>query len=322
MIIDDFLTLSEYGGLYCRIGNFYIDPQYPVQQAIISHAHGDHAVPGNIAIYCTPATAAIMACRYKKNAGEYFSTYAYNETFSINGVQISFISAGHILGSAQILLTYQDTRYLYTGDFKLQADLTCAPIEFIKADVLITETTFANPSIQHPDPIAEIQKLNNSQHHILLGTYALGKAQRLIKLINIHCPNFKILVHYAILPLNKIYESFGYSLGPYEPYQRKLMKDKVNKYIYMVPPMTFGSYRYAKNVVRTFASGWEKLQLHNDIALLISDHVDWRDIIKTIDNVQPKQIWTLHGDGSLLKAHYEHQILVKVLTVNGIYEKI
>ena len=313
MIIDDFLVLSEHGGLYCTIGDFYLDPQKPVKHAIISHAHGDHAVPGNQHVYCTEATAAIMQHRYKKNAGELFHMYSYNQTFSVNGVDICFISAGNILGSAQILLTYQGTRYLYTGDFKLQVDATCDPIQFTEADVLITETTFADPAVQHPDPVSEIQKINACEHSILLGAYALGKAQRLTQLINTYCPSREVLIHHSILPINKLYESFGFSLGNYMPYQRKLMVKPTKKYVYIVPPMTFGSYFHAKHVVKAFASGWKRLQNQNDIELLISDHVDWSDILTTIQQVKPKQIWTLHGDGHQLQAHFQHQLPVKVL---------
>ena len=312
MIIEDFLAFDEHG-LYCRRGNFYLDPKQPVKHAVISHAHGDHAVRENEHVYCTAGTAAIMECRYKRHAAKKFYTYAYKEIFERNGVQISFIPAGHILGSAQVLMIYEGIRYLYTGDFKLQTDPTCEQLEFVQADVLITETTFANPAVQHPDPVEEIKKLNESEHNILLGTYALGKAQRLIHLMNQYCPDRRILVHHSILPLNKVYESFGYPPGKYEPYQRKIMKGPTQGHVYMVPPMTFDSYFRAKNVLRAFASGWERLQLQNDISLLISDHADWNDIVSTIEQVNPQHIWTLHGDGHLLKAHYENQIPIKVM---------
>lgn len=314
MIVDDFLVFDD-RGLYCRYGDFYLDPQQPVQHAVISHAHGDHAVRGNEHVYCTEATAAIMACRYKKQAGGYLNTYSYDQTFIRKDVQIHFIPAGHILGSAQIMLIYKGVRYLYTGDFKLQEDVTCEPIAFVQADVLITETTFADPAVQHPDPVKEIQKLNNFPSNILLGTYALGKAQRLIQLINAHCSDRRILVHHTILPINKIYEQFGYALGKYQPYQRKVMKLTTQGFIYLVPPMTFDSYFRAKNVLRAFASGWKNLHYQNDISLFISDHVDWNDIIRMINRVKPKQIWTLHGDGHLLKAHYDNHIPVKELNV-------
>jgi len=312
MIIEDFLILTD-NGLYCSTGNFYLDPKNPVEHAVISHAHGDHAVRGNINVYCTAASAAIIQHRYHKQAGKNFLIYNWSEVFKLNGVKISFIPAGHILGSAQILLEYLDIRYLYTGDYKLQEDPTCERIEFVKADVLITETTFANPSVQHPDAVEEIKKLNAFNHNVLLGAYSLGKAQRLSRLITDHCPHRSTLVHHSVYSLNKIYESFGFSPGKFELYNRKQMKQPDQDLVYIVPPLTFNSYIRAKNVVRAFASGWMKLQMNNDLSILISDHVDWNDIITMLKEVEPSQVWTLHGNGAYLKDHFKDKLLVKLL---------
>src|SRR5690606_11468703 len=226
-------------GLYCTYGDFYIDPQVPVHCAIISHAHGDHARPGNQLIYCSAATQAIMQSRYGKRAGVKFELKGFNQEFFIKDVQILFLSAGHILGSAQILLIYKGVRYLYTGDYKMQTDFTCEPIEYTKADVLITESTFANPSVKHPDPIKEIQKLNETPFNILLGTYGLGKAQRLNHLINTYCPDKTVLLHHSILPIHKIYEQFGIEGLLYKPYDRKIMKHNDKGHVYLVPALTF-----------------------------------------------------------------------------------
>jgi putative mRNA 3-end processing factor len=312
MILSDFLVFNEHG-LYCKIGDFYLDPQQPVAHAIISHAHGDHAVKGHANVYCTDPTAKFMALRFKKEAGKVFHVFRYHETFTINGVSLKFISAGHILGSAQVVMEYNGITYLYTGDYKLQEDTTCQSFEYIPADVLITETTFADPAIKHPDPAQEIQKLNESIHNVLLGTYSLGKSQRLISLINKYCPQRTVLVHHTILPLNKIYESFSYHPGKYEAYNRKLMKNPEQGFVYLVPPLTFNSYFRAKNVLRVFASGWENLQLQNDIRLFISDHADWSDILQLIEHVNPKEIWTLHGDGRHLKLFFNGKLPVKIL---------
>lgn len=312
MLLPDFINRTE-KGLYCAIGNFYIDPEQAVETALISHAHGDHACRDNSNIYCTPETAAIMQLRYKKGAGKNFYTKTYREQFELNGVKITLISAGHILGSAQILMEYRGIKYLYTGDYKLQTDPTCEILEFTEADVLITETTFANPAIVHPDPIAEIQKLNTHNQNVLLGTYSLGKAQRLIRMINDHCPQRKVLVHHQILPISKLHEDFGVELGNYEPYNRKLMKEPEQGYVYLVPPLTFNSYFRANNVCRAFASGWQRLQAQNDLELLISDHVDWNDILKMIAEVKPREIWTVHGNGSHLKKYFQDQLPIKSL---------
>jgi putative mRNA 3-end processing factor len=311
MILEDFLYYDT-NGLYCKYGDFYLDPLQPVKFAVISHAHADHAIAGNNEVYCTEATAAFMQLRYGKNAAKTFNIAAYHQTFTVGGVQISFISGGHILGSAQILMEYQDIRYLYTGDYKLQPDATCEPLEWVKIDVLITESTFANPDILHPDPIAEIQKLNNIKINIMLGAYGLGKSQRLINLITEHAPQKTLLIHHRIMPLNAVYEKFGFSPGKYQLYSRKLMKNQ-QEYVYIVPPFTFDSYSKATGVKRLFASGWKNLQVNQNDTLFISDHADWNDILQAVEHTQPKQVWTLHGDGSHLRKYFGNTIFVKLL---------
>ncbi len=311
MILDDFVCFDG-KGLYCRYGDFYIDPQQPVKKAIISHAHADHAISGNGEVHCTEATAAFMKLRYGKNSAKEFIIPTYHQLFNVGGVHITFIPAGHILGSAQILLEYQNVRYLYTGDYKLQADATCEPIEWVKTDVLITESTFANPDIIHPNPIAEIEKLNDIKSNILLGAYGLGKSQRLIKLITEYAPQKTVLVHHRIMPLNTVYEKMGYSPGKYQLYSRKLMKSQ-QEYVYIVPPFTFDSYINAVGVKRLFASGWKNLQVNQNDTLFISDHADWNDILEMIKQTQPQQVWTLHGNGNYLKKHFGDIIFVKLL---------
>ncbi|HWD87593.1 MAG TPA: MBL fold metallo-hydrolase [Mucilaginibacter sp.] len=310
-ILEDFLYFDA-NGLYCNYGNFHIDPTQPVNTAVISHAHADHAVAGNGEVYCTEATAAFTQQRYGKNSAKAFNIAGYDKPFTIGGVQITLIPAGHILGSAQILMEYQGVKYLYTGDYKLQPDATCEPVEWVKTDVLITESTFANPNILHPDPVAEIQKLNDIKANILLGAYSLGKSQRLIRLINDHALQKTILIHHSIMPLNAIYQKMGIDIGKHQLYSRKLMKEQ-KEYVYIVPPFTFDSYYRATGVKRLFASGWKNLQVNQNDTLFISDHVDWNDILQTIERTQPSQVWTLHGDGNHLKKHFGENIFVKIL---------
>ncbi|KLT65615.1 exonuclease [Pedobacter sp. BMA] len=312
MILDDFITITPVG-LYCTYGDFYLDPQQPVKEAVVSHAHGDHAIGGSQNVYCTAATESFMKHRYRKFAAVDFHVQRYNETFNIGGVEISFHAAGHILGSAQVLMVYQGIRYLYTGDYKLEADITCEPFEFVRADVLITESTFANPETKHPSAVEEIKKLNDTDSNIMLGAYALGKSQRIIQLLNDFCPEKNIMVHHSIMPFVKIYEDYGMKLGAYKMYDRKVMKNNHQHQVYIVPPMVFHSYHKAINVVRAFASGWKNLQQQNGISLYISDHADWDAILETIEKVKPSQVWTLHGDGSQLKDYFSNALVVKIL---------
>ncbi|MET3979404.1 putative mRNA 3-end processing factor [Mucilaginibacter sp. UYP25] len=312
MILDDFIAFNA-NGLYCRYADFYLDPQLPVTNAVISHAHADHAKSGNTNVYTTAATYAFMQLRYGKGAAKTTHIADYKALFSIGDVQIAFIPAGHMPGSAQVLMEYQGTRYLYTGDYKLQPDTTCEPFEFVKANVMITESTFADPNTAHPDPVEEIKKLNDIKINILLGAYSLGKSQRLIRMINDYAPQKKVLVHHRIMPVNAIYQKLGFELGDHRMYGRKLMKTQ-EEWVYIVPPFTFESYIRATGVKRLFASGWKNLQVNNQDTLYISDHADWDDIIKTIEQTEPQQIWTLHGDGTHLKKYFNNNIFVKLLS--------
>jgi putative mRNA 3-end processing factor len=310
-ILDDFIAINA-NGIYCKYGDFYLDPQQPVATAVISHAHADHAISGNKEVYCTRPTREFMHLRYHRSAAQVFNIVSYGLSFTIKEVKLTFVSAGHMLGSAMVLMEYEGASYLYTGDYKLQPDATCDPIEWVQADVLITETTFANPDIIHPDPVEEIKKLNGIKSNILLGAYGLGKSQRLIQMINEYAPQKKVLIHHKIMPINQIYEQAGFKLGTHQIYGRKLMKEQ-KEFVYIVPPFTFNSYIKATGVKRLFASGWKNLQVNKEDTLFISDHVDWADILEAIKLVDPKQVWTLHGNGARLKAHLGDNILVKIL---------
>lgn len=309
-IIEDFLVRKK-EGYYCRYGNFYIDAMQPVSVNLISHAHGDHATAGHGQMFATQATFALMKNKFPKMPEMAMRVVPFGEIFRLGEVEVCFIPAGHMLGSAQIYMRYQGVAYLYTGDYKLQTDPTCEPIQVVRADVLITESTFAEPGISHPDPQEEILKLRGRSSNIMLGCYTLGKAQRLTAMINQHLPEREVLVHHKIYPIHKLYDQYGHVALKYALYNRKAMKDGTANKIYLVPPLTFNSYFRAKNVLKAFASGWDRLQKQNDIELYISDHVDWKDILHFVTQVQPKQIWTIHGEGRHLRRYFEDKLFVR-----------
>ena len=311
MILADFLVQSP-TGLYCVYGDFYLDPKVPVKTAVISHAHGDHAIPGNAAVYCTKATSLFMKHRYRENAAGTFHLAAYKVSFNIKEVADNFYPGRPYSGFGTGNDDLSGVNYLYTGDFKLQDDATCEPFEFIKADVLITETTFANPTTRHPLPEQEMLKLNDTTANVMLGAYVLGKSQRLIHLMNKYCPGKRVLVHHSVLPFMRIYEQEGVDFGDYELYDKRVMKTQSN-IVYIVPPIVYNSNIKTLNLIKVFATGWKDLQRANQIQLYVSDHADWEDIILTISKVQPSQVWTTHGSGHALKAYFGEQLLVKML---------
>ena len=148
--------------------------------------------------------------------------------------------------------------------------------------------------------------------NILIGAYSLGKAQRVTQLVTKHCPEKKVIVHSNAIPFHRIYESFGYSLGGWEFFSRKLLRDNTHV-VYIVPPSVYNKYGSNKTFLKTFATGWKNFYRANDFTLTISDHADWKELHTLIAQVKPKTIFTLHGDGSRLQKHFEGQAMNVVL---------
>ena len=176
-------------GLYCVAADCYIDPTVPVNRALITHGHADHAIGGHHCVVATAPTIAIMRTRYGEDMAQTVEALDYGHTIELGDpddpVSCTFYPAGHILGSAQILLSYRGTRVVISGDYKRQPDPTCPPFTAINCDVFITEATFALPVFKHPPIEQECKKLLQSlalfpERCHLVGVYALGKCQRMI----------------------------------------------------------------------------------------------------------------------------------------------
>jgi putative mRNA 3-end processing factor len=310
--IENFLSYTSVG-LYCAAGDFYIDPRRPVHKALISHAHSDHAVPNSGNIYATKATRQLMSSRYSNYLRSHFHEVQHRNKFPLGEVEVTFYPAGHILGSAQILMEHKGVRYLYTGDFKIQSDESCEKLEFVNADILITETTFADPAYDHPEPVNEIAKINDIKDKpIMLGAYSIGKAQRLTWLISRHCPEKKIFVQREISKFHEVYEKAGINLGNWQLYSRDEFKDETEG-VYIVPPNWLSKNSKNKKVYKAFATGWKRYFFYCDSLLHISDHADWKGILTMVEKVQPSKIFTLHGNGSHLKEHLKDKVEVVLL---------
>ncbi|MBW8302931.1 MAG: MBL fold metallo-hydrolase, partial [Brevundimonas sp.] len=175
-------------GLYCPPGDFYVDPVRPVDRAVITHGHSDHARAGHSAVLATPQTLAIMAERYGVGFATREQAVRYGETASHNGVEVTLVPAGHVLGSAQAVIRWKGLTMVVSGDYKRRRDPTCAPFEPVPCDVFITEATFGLPVFIHPPDGEEIGRLVHSLAQFpdrahLVGAYALCKAQRVIRLL-------------------------------------------------------------------------------------------------------------------------------------------
>ncbi len=190
-------------GLWCPPGGFFIDPVRPVERALITHGHADHARAGHGSVLATRETLGIMAVRYGADFAQSTQVAALGERTAINGVNVSFHPAGHVLGSAQIAVECGGMRIVASGDYKRAADPTCLPFEVVPCDVFVSEATFGLPIFRHPDAAGEVDKLLASlqlfpERAHLVGAYSLGKAQRIVRLIRQAGYDIPIHVHGAM----------------------------------------------------------------------------------------------------------------------------
>ncbi len=285
--------------------NIFIDPQFPVEKALITHAHADHARPGNGKVLATKETIEIMKLRYGNNCAGSFQSIKYGEKIKINDINITFFPAGHILGSAQILIENEGYKTLVTGDYKTIDDCISEPFELVKCDTLITEATFGLPIFQHPNAKDEIKKIlhsinENKDSVHLIGCYALGKAQRIIYLLRNAGYEKTIYIHGALEKICDYYKNQKISLGKLEKVSN-LENFKNN--IVLAPPSALRDKwsRKFKNIIACQASGWLSIkqrvkQNQIEIPLIISDHADWTALTETIINSSAKRIWVTHGN--------------------------
>ncbi len=307
MRADELLYPTE-AGLYCPAGDFHVDPVRPVPRALVTHGHADHARPGHGSVLATARTLAIMGIRYGADHAAATQAAAWGEEIAIGGARVSFHPAGHVLGSAQILIETGGLRFCVTGDYKRGPDPASEPYEPVPCDVLITEATFGLPVFRHPDPAAETEKLLASLAQFpdrahLVGVYALGKAQRVIRLLRAVGYDREISIHGALTTLCDYYEAEGVALGPLAP--ATVARGKKGGFagaVVLGPPSAFAgtwARRFPDPVV-SFASGWMQVRARTkqrgvELPLVISDHCDWGELTATISELTPQEVWVTHG---------------------------
>lgn len=291
-------------GLYCPPARSYIDPLRPVEQAIITHAHADHARPGHKAILSSAEGWPLLRHRLGDISGQ---PLAYGQRLRVHDATISLHPAGHIRGSAQVLIEVGGQRLLITGDFKRDPDATCTPFEPVPADILVSETTFGLPVYRWPsfaDVVADIrawwQACRDRDETAVLCCYALGKAQRLLHALR--DSEEPILAHGALLPLTALYAAAGVPLAALEP-ATVVKRGAAEGRLVLCPPSAVGTpwmRRFPRASV-AFASGWMLLRGHRrrrgvDRGFVVSDHADWPGLLRTVDEVNPQQVLFMHGD--------------------------
>jgi putative mRNA 3-end processing factor len=334
VIRPETLVCPRPDGLYCPPGDFYIDPVRPVARAVVTHGHADHARAGHEAVAATAETLAIMAVRYGEGFAGAMRSLAYGEVIERDGVEVSLVPAGHVLGSAQVVVRWKGCTVVVSGDYKRRRDPTCPPFEPTPCDVFITEATFGLPVFRHPDDAGEIAKLLASvaqfpERTHLVGAYALGKAQRIICLLREAGWSRPIFVHGAFERLNALYGDFGVDLGPLEPATTDARKTDFAGEIVIAPPgaLTDRWTRRFADPVAAFASGWMAVRARArqrgvELPLVISDHADWDELTGTLAELAPGEVWITHGrEEALARWAQLHGLPARALALVGYEEE-
>jgi putative mRNA 3-end processing factor len=292
-------------GLCCPQGSFHIDPMRPVERALITHGHSDHARAGHGAVLATAETLDLMRLRYGAGFAGTVQPVRYGERLRLGGVDVSFHPAGHVLGSAQIRIESGALRIVASGDYKDVPDPTCAPFELVPCDVFITEATFGLPVFRHGDPGVQIAKLLASaalfpERAHLVGAYSLGKAQRVMALIRAAGYDKPIYLHGAMEAITRYYAS-RIDLGELRAV-RDAGKADLAGAIALCPPSALQDLwsRRFPDPVAAFASGWMRVRARArqrgvELPLVISDHCDWDGLTATIAATGASDVWVTHG---------------------------
>lgn len=313
-------------GIYLPGADAWIDPSQPKPRALVTHGHADHARGGHEAVWATPETLAIMEARYGPQAAH---PVGYGESVRLGDIEVGFVPAGHVLGSAQIVLENKGERIVVSGDYKRRPDPTCAAFEPVPCDIFITEATFGLPVFRHPDTGSEIDKALAALHAnpdrcVLIGAYALGKAQRVIMELRARGHTDPLYIHGALQRLCDLYAAHGIALGELRP-ATDAPKDELRGRIVLCPPGALND-RWSRRLpdpITAMASGWMNVrqrarQRNVELPLVISDHADWDELTATIRELAPREVWVTHGREDALVHWCEmHQIKARALDLAG-----
>ncbi|PZU57539.1 MAG: ligase-associated DNA damage response exonuclease [Sphingobium sp.] len=313
-------------GIYVRPADAWIDPSTPRERALVTHGHADHARGGHGHVWATRETLAIMALRYGTDEG---TPLAYGEEMRMGGVAIRYIPAGHVLGSAQIVLEHGGEKVVVTGDYKRRPDPTCVPFAPEPCDIFVTEATFGLPVFRHPATAGEIDRLLGALHAspdrcVLVGAYALGKAQRVICELRARGHHDPVYIHGALERMCALYADFGVEMGELRPVTGVAAAD-LRGHIVVAPPSALND-RWSRRLpdpVTAMASGWMRVrqrarQRNVELPLVISDHADWDELTATITELAPADIWVTHGrEDALVHWCTTRQMRAKALALVG-----
>lgn len=293
-------------GLYCPDGDFHVDPWGAVPRALITHAHGDHARFGSAAYLCSDQCAPLLARRF--GPGTTIEAVGYGARRRIGGTTVSFHSAGHVLGSAQIRIEGRDGVWVVSGDYKRAADPTCAPFEVVRCDTFITESTFALPIYRWDPAHVVIDEIlawwsTNRERGLtsVIFCYTIGKAQRLLAELS-GVTDRTILVHGMLVPMIEVYRASGIALAATQTLIERPRGTSLAGELVLAPPSARGTpwMRRLGNLSDALTSGLMRVrgvrrQRAYDRGFVLSDHADWPSLLDTIRDTGAGRVIATHG---------------------------
>lgn len=301
-------------GLYCPAADIYIDPVRKVARALVTHGHADHARRGHKAVLTSASGVGIVQHRVGPKTP--VAGVPYGEVIRMGGARISLHPAGHLLGSAQVRIEVAGRVAVVTGDYKRGYDPTCEAFEVVPCDLLVTETTFGLPVYRWPDPQEEARKINawwaqnqaEGFNSLLLG-YSLGKAQRLLAMLDADLG--PILLHGAVVPFQKFYREAGIQLPDAHHVNAERARETQGRAMIVAPPSAVNTswVKKLQPVRVAMASGWmltrgKRRQAGYAHGFVISDHVDWPELLQTVAACAPEELWAVHGQTEEVAAYY------------------
>ena len=291
-------------GLYCPQGGFYIDPWRPVDRAVITHGHSDHARWGNKSYLCHHHTLPILQLRLGPN---HYQSVDWNEPVIMNGVKVSLHPAGHIIGSSQVRVEYLGEVWVVSGDYKCENDGLSGQFEIVPCNTFITESTFGLPIYNwkpqqeiYADMQQWIKELNNDGKTAVLTAYSLGKAQRILQPISE--TGIPIFLHGAVYNVHRTLVDAGWKLPPAKRVELDAPKESFKKSVVIVPGSAIGSpwmKRFSPYAVGS-CSGWMQVRgnvrrRNVDAGFALSDHADWNGLLQTIKATGAEKVYVTHG---------------------------
>ena len=291
-------------GLFCEAGGFHIDPWRPVERAVISHAHGDHARPGSRSYLAAAQGVHVLRRRLEAR----IQGIPYGETVRLGDVTVSFHPAGHVLGSAQVRVERAGEVWVFSGDYKRQADPTCAPFEPVRCHTFITEATFGLPIYRWQDTACVAREIlawwdanREAGRASVLFVYALGKAQRILGELAA-LTDRPAWLHGAVQTLTEAYRESGVRMLPTKTVFEMPRGGSFAGELILAPPSAGGStwMRRFGNASTGFASGWmlvrgTRRRRGVDRGFVLSDHADWPGLLRTIAETGASRVLTTHG---------------------------